>query len=187
MHSNVVTELIRVVYFYNPGRRRLRRLLVRRKSAPCRITVWVAKGLSLRANPRHLPCLYIRATSRGGRRNLHGGGGGRAIAVASGTPILPSAAPYRSLTLCCENLELDGQTHVVDVREFWTHLQRRFAGNTSVILLRKGRLFACPRMGPFGVKRTYPSPRHCAPPRHRQGHGVQAGGSIDEIVRGELL
>src|SRR6185312_13924636 len=87
-----------------------------------------------------------------------------------------------------ENLDLDGQSRVVDVREFWTHLQRRFGrDNVSYFAEDKGDYLRA-LYGAFRGQAHVSEPEALRAARAIvKAMAYKPVGSIDELVKGELL
>jgi energy-coupling factor transporter ATP-binding protein EcfA2 len=136
--QTVLTATYTGVFFYNPGQEETTQTSRKKEKRTLPDYCLGREGTQLARESAHtyLACVFEPSEGEDEGQTLTAVVAVEAIAIANRADqsrLGLYIARNRSLQMADfmrENLELDGQVHVVEVREFWAHLQRRFGRDT---------------------------------------------------------
>lgn len=194
--QTVVTATYTGVYFYNPGQEETTQTSRKKEKRTLPDYCLGREGTQLARESAHtyLACIFEPAQGEEDADTLTAVVAVEAIAVANRAEqsrLGLYIAKGRALQIgdfMREDLPLDNQTRVVDVREFWTHLQRRFGrDNVSYFVEDKGDYLRA-LYGAFRGQAHVSEPEALRAARAIvKAMAYKPVGSIDELVKGELL
>jgi uncharacterized protein YPO0396 len=136
--QTVLTATYAGVFFYNPGQEETTQTSRKKEKRTLPDYCLGREGTQLARESAHtyLACIFEPSEGEDEAQTLTAVVAVEAIAIANradqsrlGLYIARNRA-LQMADFMRENLELDGQVHVVEVREFWAHLQRRFGRDT---------------------------------------------------------
>lgn len=194
--QTVLTATYAGVFFYNPGQEETTQASRKKEKRTLPDYCLGREGTQLARESAHtyLACVFELSEGEEEGQTLTAIVAVEAIAVANRAEqsrLGLYIAKHRALQMSDfmrENLELDGQTHVVDVREFWAHLQRRFGRDTVSYFAEDKGDYLRALYGAFRGQTHVSEPEALRAARAIvKAMAYKPVGSIDELVKGELL
>ena len=194
--QTVLTATYAGVFFYNPGQEETTQTSRKKEKRTLPDYCLGREGTQLARDSAHtyLACIFEPSEGEDEAQSLTAVVAVEAIAIANradqsrlGLYIARNRA-LQMADFMRENLELDGQVHVVEVREFWAHLQRRFGRDTVSYFAEDKGDYLRALYGAFRGQAHVSEPEALRAARAIvKAMAYKPVGSIDELVKGELL